>query len=163
MNSVYIILGGNLGNKSINLETARRLINLEIGEIEKESGIYETEPWGFDDSRNFFNQVIKVKTKLNPSEILVRIKEIESRFGRSGRQSPVYQSRQMDMDILFFNDDIIKLPGLIIPHPRLHERNFVLVPLTELAADFVHPIYNQTIRQLKSQCKDKKWTKSVNE
>jgi 2-amino-4-hydroxy-6-hydroxymethyldihydropteridine diphosphokinase len=163
VNSVYIIIGGNLGNKSKNLEIAHRFINLEIGEIERESGIYETEPWGFEDSRNFFNQVIKIKTQLSPSEILERIKKIESRFGRSTGQSIKYQSRQMDMDILFFNDNIIKLPGLTIPHPRLHERNFVLAPLCELAADFVHPVFNQTIRQLRSQCKDKKWIRSVDE
>lgn len=161
VNSAYIILGGNLGDKRKNLETAQRLVSLQIGKIKRSSGIYETEPWGFEDSRNFFNQVIEIDTGLNPPELLERIKKIEAKFGRIKKQSKKYQSRQMDMDILFFNNEIIRLPGLTIPHPRIHERNFVLVPLSELAADFVHPIFNQTILQLKSQCKDRKWTKSV--
>jgi len=161
VNSVYIILGGNLGDKRKNLEIALQVISQKIGKIQRQSLIYETEPWGFEDSKNFFNQVIEIDTSLNPSELLERIKKIEERFGRSENQSPKYQSRQMDIDILFFNDEIIKLPGLVIPHPRLHERNFVLVPLSELAADLVHPIFNQTILQLKAACKDKKWTKPV--
>ncbi len=140
---------------------ARRFIGLEIGEIKQQSGIYETQPWGFEDSRNFYNQVIEISTSLSSAELLERIKKAEARFGRSHSQSKKYQSRQMDMDILFFNNEIIQLPGLTIPHPRLHERNFVLIPLSELAADYVHPVLNQTVLQLKSQCRDKKWVKPV--
>lgn len=161
MNSVYLILGGNLGNKRYNLEKALRCVSLEIGIIKRKSGIYETEPWGYEDNRNFFNQVIEINTSLNPPELLEKIKTIEARFGRSNNGSAKYQPREMDMDILFFNDEIIQLPGLTIPHPRLHERNFVLIPFIDLAADFIHPVFNQTIMQLKSQCKDKKWTKLV--
>ncbi len=161
MNSVYIILGGNLGDIRKNMEIALQVISQKIGKIHRQSHIYETEPWGFENSKNFFNQVIDIDTSLNPPELLEKIKKIEERFGRSENQSPKYQPRQMDIDILFFNDEIIKLPGLVIPHPRLHERNFVLAPLSELAADLVHPIFNQTILQLKAACKDKKWTKPV--
>lgn len=161
MNTVYINLGGNLGDKRKNLEIALQVISRKIGKIQRQSLIYETEPWGFEDSKNFFNQVIEIDTSSNPPELLEKIKKIEERFGRSENQSAIYQPRQMDIDILFFNDEIIKLPGLVIPHPRLHERNFVLEPLSELAADLVHPIFNQTILQLKATCKDKKWTKPV--
>ena len=161
MNSTYLILGGNLGDRRKNLEIVLPLIIRTIGKIQKQSFIYETEPWGFEDSKNFLNQVLKINTSLDPTELLERIKIIEERFGRLENQPPGYQSRQMDIDILFFNDEIIKMPGLIIPHPRLHERNFVLVPLCEVAADFVHPIFNQTILQLKAGCKDRKWTKPV--
>jgi len=159
VNSVYIILGGNLGDKSKNLGIARLIINLEIGKIVRQSDVYETEPWGFENPDNFLNQVIEIKTSLNPLDLMKKIKKIETRFGRSTNQPSPYQSRQMDIDILFFNDEIIELPELVIPHPRLHERNFVLVPLTELEASLVHPVFNKTIRQLKAICKDKKWVK----
>ncbi len=141
---------------------AHRIIDLQIGKIQRSSGIYETEPWGFEDSRSFYNQAIEINTSLNPLEVLGEIKKIEASFGRQESQPLEYQSRKMDIDMLFYNNEIINLPELIIPHPRLHERNFVLAPLCEIAADIIHPVFNQTVLQLKNGCKDKKWTRPLN-
>jgi 2-amino-4-hydroxy-6-hydroxymethyldihydropteridine diphosphokinase len=163
MSSVYLILGGNLGDRQKNLEVSRHIIGLEIGIIQRFSGIYETEPWGFEDSRNFLNQVIEISTSLNPMNVLGKIKKIEAGFGRSVNQSVKYQPRKMDIDMLFYDHQVINLPELIIPHPLLHERNFVLAPLCELAADFIHPTLNKTIHRLKAECRDKKWTRPVKE
>ena len=163
MNSVYIILGGNLGNKRKNLLLAHRMVRREIGKIRRLSNIYETEPWGFEDSNTFLNQVAEIHTSLEPLEILEKIKRIEAHLGRTINQHVKYQPRQMDIDMLFFNNEVIHLPGLTIPHPLLHIRNFVLVPLCELAADFIHPVFDKTILQLKDECKDNRWTRIATE
>jgi 2-amino-4-hydroxy-6-hydroxymethyldihydropteridine diphosphokinase len=161
VNSVYLVLGGNLGNRKKNLEIALRMIGVEIGIIQRLSGIYETEPWGFKDTGNFMNQVIEITTDLQPPEVLEKIKKIETYFGREMHEHIKYEPRRMDIDILFYNSEIIQLPDLNIPHPYLHERNFVLVPLNELAADFIHPLLKKSISQLKSECKDTKWTNAI--
>ncbi|MBN2215192.1 MAG: 2-amino-4-hydroxy-6-hydroxymethyldihydropteridine diphosphokinase [Bacteroidales bacterium] len=159
MNSVYILLGGNVGNKRKNLAIAHRMIREKACFIKRLSNIYETEAWGFEDSGTFLNQAAEMETSLKPLEVLEKVRSIEADFGRRRDQRIRYQPRRMDIDILFYNSDVINLPGLIIPHPLLHLRNFVLVPLCELAADFVHPVFNKTILQLKNECKDEKWTR----
>ncbi len=163
MNSVYLILGGNLGNKRKNLALALSMIRSEIGNIQKGSNIYETEPWGLKNVKTFVNQVIETNTLLTPLELLEKIHKIESSFGRIRDHGIRYHSRRMDIDILFYNQEVINLPELTIPHPRLHERNFVLMPLCELAAELIHPVFDKTIRQLKTECKDNKWTRIISE
>lgn len=163
MNSVYLILGGNLGNRRKNLVLALGMIRVEIGNILRGSNIYETEPWGLKNVKTFYNQVIEINTFLTPLELLEKINSIESSFGRGRNQHIRYQSRRMDIDILFYNKEVVNLPELTIPHPRLHERNFVLMPLCELAAELIHPVFDKTIRQLKAECKDDKWTRIVSE
>lgn len=163
MNLAYLILGGNLGNKRKNLAHALGMISVETGNIQRLSNIYETEPWGLKNVKTFFNQVIEIKTSLEPLELLEKINSIELSFGRRRKQCISYQSRLMDIDILFYNNEVINLPELTIPHPRLHERNFVLMPLCELAAELIHPVLDKTIRQLKAECKDDKWTRIVSE
>ena len=163
MNSAYLILGGNLGNKRKNLALALGMIRAGIGNILRGSNIYETEPWGLKNVKTFFNQVIEINTFLTPLELLEKKNKIESSFGRRRDQHNRYQSRRMDIDILFYDKEVINMPELTIPHPRLHERNFVLMPLCELAAELIHPVLNKTIRQLKAECKDVKWTRIVPE
>ena len=127
---VYIALGSNLGDRRANLRNAIDSLPPEVLCLE-ESPIYETPPWGFTDQPKFLNQVIKTETNLSPGELILHLKGIETRLGRnpSFRNGP----RLIDLDILFFDDQVIQQPDLTIPHPRLHERAFVLIPLADLA------------------------------
>lgn len=159
MNTLFLSLGSNLGNRWQNLSEARRLIDSGAGRILMTSHVFEAEPWGISFQDNFLNQVLKINTELNPVEILKKTKSVESVLGRNINDNKKYQPRQMDIDILFFNDEIIRLPELTIPHPALHERNFVLVPLCEIAAEFIHPVLKKTIYQLSKDCKDEKWVR----
>ena len=158
MPDVYLLLGGNLGDRIKKFQKASELISEEIGEISDSSSVYETEPWGFNHRLNFLNQVLKVDTILEPEEVLKKIIKIEELFGRK-RHDKRYQARAIDIDILFYNKKIIKSDNLIIPHPKIHERMFILVPMDELLPDFIHPVLNKSVNQLKNECKDKKSVK----
>lgn len=163
MNLVYLISGGNIGDKLMNLKEACFLIEREIGPLQKKSMIYETEPWGFEAVNTFFNQAVLVLTEDDPGEVFVKIKKIESHFGRDQHKTSKYESRTIDIDILFFNDVIVNLPdiNLFIPHMKIHLRNFVLIPMNEIAPGHIHPVFNKTINQLLNECKDDKWVKSI--
>lgn len=152
-NEVYLLTGGNSGDRFKLLEQAKSDISEKIGKIKNESSIYETAPWGFKAEQNFLNQVVEVSTKLTPQKVLEFCLEIENELGRE-RKSGHYESRTMDIDILFYNDEIINEPGLIIPHPKLHLRRFTLVPLTETEPDFVHPVLKKTLAVLLENCND---------
>ncbi len=152
-NEVYLLIGGNIGDRFKLLEQAKRAISKKIGEIKNESSIYETAPWGFKAEQSFLNQVVKISTKLSPQKILKFCFEIEDGLGRE-RKSNQYESRTMDIDILFYNDEIVNEPGLIIPHPKLHLRRFTLVPLTEIEPGFVHPVFKKTSAVLLENCND---------
>lgn len=154
----FLQLGTNKGNKLINLENAKSYIKRKIGNLVSESSIYETEPWGYQDDELYFNQVVKVETLLKPIELLKSCMEIEKMLGRV-RTRNGYESRTMDIDILFYGNDIIKTEELIIPHPRLHERNFVLSPMVEIEPDFIHPIFQKTIKDIQKTCEDTTWIK----
>jgi len=154
MNKVILSLGSNLGDRLGNLSKAIDLIGQRIGNILKKSSIYETEPWGFNTPNLFLNQVIIIRTSQSPTNILREIKIIEKDIGRKKRTTE-YTSRVVDIDILLFNDLVLEEPDLIIPHPHLHKRNFVLVPLNEISPELIHPIYKIAISQLILNCLDK--------
>lgn len=153
MTEVYIGLGSNLGDKKQNIEEALEYIK-EKCEILKISSLYETEPVGYKDQDWFLNGVVKIGTHVGPQELLGFILLIEKRLGRvrTIKNGP----RIIDLDILFYGNEIINEPNLIVPHPRLHERGFVLVPLQEVAPDLMHPIFRKTIQELLSNLGDEK-------
>lgn len=153
MNSVYLLTGGNLGNRKKNLSVAIELIQHHVGEIIKRSSIYETASWGINDQPDFLNQVLLVKTKLPPDKLLQALLSIENKMGRE--RSIKNASRIIDIDILFFNDEIFNKLGLTIPHPEIHNRMFVLSPLNEIAPDLIHPVLKQPVKKLLSTSPDK--------
>lgn len=152
MNSVFLILGSNEGNRLEQLSLARNEISLQIGAILLASPIYETAAWGNEDLPAHLNQVIQVETTLDPLSILEIILSIEQKLGRVRYEK--WGMRLIDIDILFYNHDIITLPSLIIPHPQIQHRRFTLVPLHAIAAEYVHPVLDQSISNLLFQCED---------
>jgi 2-amino-4-hydroxy-6-hydroxymethyldihydropteridine diphosphokinase len=140
------MIGGNIGNRLDNLENARNSINKRCGPIQKQSSIYETEAWGMKEQPAFYNQALCIETTLNPQDLMVMLLTIEESMGRE-RLIPL-GPRTIDLDIIYYNQTIIETADLIIPHPRLELRNFVLAPLVEIAPDFEHPILKKTNFQL---------------
>lgn len=153
MTKLYVLLGGNLGDKEKIFSEARINLHNLVGEITAQSAVYETEPWGFESTDLFWNQVLEIATSLSPEAVLQETQKTEFELGRI-RKSNQYDSRIIDIDILFYGDEIIELPNLIIPHPRIQERKFVLIPLNEIAPDLKHPVFQKTIRQLLDECTD---------
>ena len=147
MNETTLSIGGNLGNRLENIRQALGYIEDRIGKIKQRSSVYESEPWGFEAEHRFLNAVVVVETALSPEALLREAQEIENIMGRT-RNGSGYSSRTMDIDILFFNDDVINMPALTVPHPRLHERRFVLVPLAEVMPDRVHPVLGKSVGEL---------------
>ncbi|MEA3505615.1 MAG: 2-amino-4-hydroxy-6-hydroxymethyldihydropteridine diphosphokinase [Bacteroidota bacterium] len=154
MHSVFLLLGSNKGDRVELLNKAITQIGSSVGEIAELSSVYETEPWGFDDETPFLNQVIKINTTLEPYDVLSKILQIELVLGRV-RKSKNYEPRVIDIDILFFDEMVINdSPDLIIPHPRLHQRKFTLMPLKEINSQMVHPVKGKTISELMDDCDD---------
>jgi 2-amino-4-hydroxy-6-hydroxymethyldihydropteridine diphosphokinase len=154
MKKVYLGLGSNLGKRENYLAEAYAMIEKHIGQIVKSSSVYETEPWGFNSDDPFLNTVIESETKLSPSGVLKTILKIERLLGRI-RGDEQYSSRAIDIDILFYEDLIIDEVSLKIPHPHLHKRMFVLVPLYEIAPQLIHPVFNKTIASMLESCEDR--------
>jgi len=153
MTRLYILLGGNLGDKQKVFSDARALLLEQVGEITALSAIYETEPWGFESTDYFWNQVLEISTALSPEELLRQTQQIELQLGRI-RKATQYDSRIIDIDILFYGNQIIESDNLSVPHPRIQERKFVLVPLCEIAPELMHPVFHKNIRQLLEECPD---------
>ena len=154
MSTVFLGIGTNLGDRESNLREAILKIEEHIGMVLKFSAVYETAPWGFDAENDFLNMAVMVETIYSPAELMEKIIGIESMLGRDRNQDR-YSSRIIDIDILFYNDLIINEKGLKIPHPLLHERRFVLVPLNELAPDLIHPVKGKSISLLLEECRDR--------
>lgn len=161
---VFLLLGSNRGDREQNLLMACARIKKGIGALLKISPVYETEPWGFDDSTSFYNQALEVETSLEPAALLHEIHQIEKDLGRlrdvvscgegcacSGES---YTPRTIDIDILFYGSRILFTEDLMIPHPRLHERRFSLAPLDDIAPDFIHPVYKKAVSVLLRECTD---------
>ncbi|KAA9035888.1 2-amino-4-hydroxy-6-hydroxymethyldihydropteridine diphosphokinase [Ginsengibacter hankyongi] len=148
MEKVFIALGGNVGRVSEKFEMAIEKIREMIGPVIKESSLYKTEPWGNKNQDDFLNSVICVETNLTSDEVLKNILAIEKAMGRNRNKDNQFAPRTIDIDILFYGNKIINTDHLIIPHPRLHLRNFVLTPLMEIAPGLIHPILNKTIEEI---------------
>lgn len=146
LHTVYLHTGTNLGDKAANLQSAIEWIELRIGTAVTVSGIYHTKAWGITDQPDFLNQAIEIQTKLDPFQVLEQIQDIEQLMGR--KREIKWGERLIDIDILFYDAQIINTKDLTIPHPYLHYRNFVLVPMLEIAPDLLHPVLQQTIREL---------------
>lgn len=152
MNKVYLGLGSNLGDRHKNLDTVLKLIGDNVGEVLKVSSIFETEPEGFVSENMFVNAACLVTTSLSPIEVLEKTQEIEKTMGRSIKShDKIYIDRIIDIDILLFNEDIIDIPQLKLPHEHLHERSFVIRPLSEIASQVNHPILHKTIGELNKE------------
>jgi 2-amino-4-hydroxy-6-hydroxymethyldihydropteridine diphosphokinase len=153
MNTAYLLIGGNLGDRKKNLEEARELLEQHCGNISTASSIYETAPWGKPDQPNFLNQAFELKTELKARQLIRRILKVEKMMGRERKDK--YGPRSIDIDILLFNDEIHKYPLLTVPHPELQNRRFALLPLSEIAPGKKHPVLNKTMIELLESCPDK--------
>jgi 2-amino-4-hydroxy-6-hydroxymethyldihydropteridine diphosphokinase len=159
MSFVYLLTGSNLGNREGNLRKAKSMIEARIGNILALSAVYETEPWGFTEETNaFFNQAMKVSTLLSPIELLDELLNIERELGRE-RKMHKYEPREIDIDILFYDDQLIETKRLIIPHPKMHLRRFTLAILQEIEPDFIHPALKKDISTLLKECGDESWVR----
>ena len=146
---VYLLLGSNLGNRKEIIDKAVELLRQKVGVIILQSKDYETAPWGVTDQPDFLNLVVSIETRLKPFEILEKTQSIENQLGRVRKEK--WGARLIDIDILFYGNEIIDEPNLKIPHPLLQERDFALSPLVEIAPDFVHPVLGQTILELREK------------
>jgi len=156
----YLILGGNAGDRMDYLRRAVDMLRIEVDRVVALSAVYESEPWGFEDPCLFLNQVAVVETNLAPLSLLECIQRIELTLGRL-RSHDGYHARTMDIDILLYGNQIINVPGLVIPHPRMAERMFVLHPIVELAPNLEHPVLHCTMEQLREKCMDKKQVRQI--
>ena len=152
MIDVFLLLGSNLGDRERYLRKAIDLIEIELGIVTQKSSVYETEAWGKTDEPNYLNQVVKVSTALSARQVLEKVLQIENRMGRVREEK--WGARIIDIDILFYGQNVINEQGLIVPHPELHNRRFTLEPLSEIASDLQHPVLKKTIFLLKSELKD---------
>ncbi|MEO7309388.1 MAG: 2-amino-4-hydroxy-6-hydroxymethyldihydropteridine diphosphokinase [Chitinophagaceae bacterium] len=152
MNKAYILTGGNTGNRLQHLSDAATAVARECGPVLEQSSIYQTAAWGNEDQPDFLNQVLLITTMLPPEALLEKLLAIEHRMGRVRHLQN--DPRTIDLDILFYNHLITHTPSLHLPHPRLHLRRFVLVPLNEIAPEMEHAVLHKKIRQLLQECPD---------
>jgi 2-amino-4-hydroxy-6-hydroxymethyldihydropteridine diphosphokinase len=152
MNKIYLLLGSNMGNSRQCVATAVEQINRSVGIVKHMSNYYQTAAWGNTEQPDFLNQVVLVYSLLNASECLDQILAIEKRMGRirTVKNAP----RIIDIDILYFNEEIIDKRDLVVPHPAIADRRFVLVPLNEISPQFIHPVHKRSNHQLLLECQD---------
>ena len=151
MIGVYLLLGSNLGDRISYLRQASSLIGETVAKVIQASSVYETQSWGKTDEPDYLNQVLYLKTDLHPGLLLEKLLGIETIMGR--KREVKWGSRIIDIDILFYGDQKINEPNLVVPHPELHNRMFTLAPLNEIAPDLVHPVFQKKISDLKSELK----------
>ena len=154
MSKAFLLLGSNRGDRAATFKAAEVVMENAGIQIAQRSSLYETAPWGFEDDTPFLNQVLAVQTTLQPQELLTLLLAIEKDLGRTRSGQAGYSSRTIDLDILFFNDEVIATETLKVPHPRLHQRQFTLTPLAEIAPDLVHPVSQKSIKVLQVACTD---------
>lgn len=148
MARIYLGLGSNLGDKEAYLLKAIELINEQIGPIVARSVFFVSEPWGYESENTFLNACVAAETTIDPRQCLRLIKGMERALGRPEKLTGDYQDRVIDLDILFYDDLVLQDADLILPHPLLHLRRFVLEPLAEIAPDLTHPVLKKTIKKL---------------
>ncbi|MEY4538957.1 MAG: 2-amino-4-hydroxy-6-hydroxymethyldihydropteridine diphosphokinase [Bacteroidota bacterium] len=149
LKTVYLLLGSNLGNRKGILDKAIELLSQKVGTIVSQSKDYETKPWGVTNQPDFLNLAISIHTNLKPLEILEQTQSIENQLGRVRKEK--WGARLIDIDIMFYGDEIIDDPNLKVPHPLMQERDFALNPLAEIAPDFVHPVLGKTVLELRNR------------
>jgi 2-amino-4-hydroxy-6-hydroxymethyldihydropteridine diphosphokinase len=152
MTDVFLLLGGNLGNVSETFKEAKYLIIKKIGLVKAFSSLFQTEAWGVEEQPPYLNQILICESDLSASQVLKTILSIETQLGRT--RNIRWEARVIDIDIIYFGHQTYNTPSLQVPHPRLHLRRFTLVPLCEIAPDFVHPVLQKTNIQLLEDCQD---------
>lgn len=162
LNIAFIGIGSNIGDKAKNIKSAIKLINgLPITQVEKVSSLYETLPFGDIEQNNFINSVIRISTKFNPHELLAELKNIEQKLGRIKREK--WGPREIDLDILFFNDLIISDEIITLPHKGIIYRDFVMTPLLEIEPEKIHPVFGKKIIDLVTELKTKNIVNKITE
>lgn len=151
-NKVFLGLGSNLGNREENLLKAQKLIDKKVGKVHSKSSIYETAAWGITEQNAFLNQVLEIETVFSPDAVLHLLLKIEKNMGRI--REIKWGERSIDIDVLYYNNEIISTENLVVPHPFIQERKFVLVPLCEIAPVFIHPKLKQSNLELLEKCQD---------
>lgn len=151
-NKVILGLGGNVGNVQFTLQECVQLIELKVGKVDLQSSLYQTKAWGVENQPDFINQVVVINTNLSAQTCLINFQDIERQLGRVRNEK--WHERTIDIDILFYNNDIIEEENLKIPHPFIQDRNFVMYPLDEIVPNFIHPKLEKTMLELKNICKD---------
>lgn len=152
MNKAYLLIGGNVGNRSLHLQQAIDAINDTCGLVSQQSAVYETAAWGKTDQQAFLNQALCIHTTAAPLPLLHLVLEAEARLGRVRKEK--YGPRVIDIDIIFYEEKVLHTPELTVPHPEVQNRRFALVPLAEIAPNLVHPVLQKTIRALLEECAD---------
>jgi 2-amino-4-hydroxy-6-hydroxymethyldihydropteridine diphosphokinase len=152
MKHVYLSLGGNLGNTREIFERSYPMIENKVGSIIQKSSLYQTAAWGLRDQSDFINQVLLVESSLAPHEILFEIQAIEKALGRE--RLITWGPRTLDLDILFIDQEVIQASNLQVPHPHIQDRKFILIPLHEIAADWIHPVFKKSVKELLIETKD---------
>lgn len=148
MASVYLGLGTNIGNKRKNMVTAAALLAERAGDVLSLSSFYETEPWGFDSENTFLNAALELETSCSPMELLHQSQQIEREMGRTQKSDGSYHDRIIDIDILLYGNEIIHTEELVVPHPLMQQRLFVMQPLAEIAPSLVHPVLQKSMYEL---------------
>jgi 2-amino-4-hydroxy-6-hydroxymethyldihydropteridine diphosphokinase len=159
LNSVYLLLGSNEGDRMGNLNQATREISAKAGFVLYRSPVYETQSWGDIQMDSFYNCAVEMVCNRDENELLSILHEIENSFGRSQKERN--GPRKLDIDILFYSDKIVDTENLILPHPRMHLRKFALAPLVDIAPGFMHPVFEKPVSALLDECKDDCWIKKV--
>lgn len=149
---IFILLGSNLGDRQENLDRARLEISRSVGEIITASSVYKTAAWGNTQQPDFYNQVIEIRSASDPKKLIVDTQQVEQKMGRIREEK--WGPRIIDIDILFHGDSVISNENLTLPHPEIANRRFTLLPLAEIASDFVHPVLKKSVLHLLEDCKD---------